>query len=186
MMDVIAFYSHRKGNPYREFSNFYEHAFDYQLPSWKSLQPDYAGTVLRCEFAEKTIMLTKAALMNDLESFEKIAKAGTPFECKRLGRLVSPFNESVWRHHLDHVAFEVLRQKFESSSNLESLLLSTNDAILAEASPTDRIWGIGVGLMDPRRHLDPSQWPGLNVLGISLMRVRHFLRNCEIQLKPLE
>ena len=53
--------------------------------------------------------------------------------------------------------------------------MSTGDALLVEASPTDRIWGIG---MDARAEgaSVPSQWRGSNVLGWALMEVRKTLR----------
>ena len=47
----------------------------------------------------------------------------------------------------------------------------TGDAVLVEASPVDRIWGIGLAADDPRAR-DPSIWLGLNLLGFALMKVR--------------
>jgi predicted NAD-dependent protein-ADP-ribosyltransferase YbiA (DUF1768 family) len=43
-----------------------------------------------------------------------------------------------------------------------------------EASPTDRIWGVGLGPTDPRIN-DITQWNGLNLLGKALMSVREIL-----------
>jgi ribA/ribD-fused uncharacterized protein len=40
-----------------------------------------------------------------------------------------------------------------------------------EASPLDRVWGIGLTADDPRA-ADPSSWLGLNLLGEALMEVR--------------
>lgn len=68
-----------------------------------------------------------------------------------------------------------LLAKFSQNDYLKNLLLGTDDAILAECSPYDRIWGIGLAIDDPRVQ-DPSMWRGENLLGRMLMDVRHQLR----------
>jgi ribA/ribD-fused uncharacterized protein len=50
-------------------------------------------------------------------------------------------------------------------------LLGTNVRVLAEASPSDRIWGIGLGA-DDECASDPRRWNGLNLLGFALMSAR--------------
>ena len=47
-----------------------------------------------------------------------------------------------------------------------------------EASPLDRIWGIGLAA-DDERALDPARWRGLNLLGFALMEARDRLRQGE-------
>ena len=51
----------------------------------------------------------------------------------------------------------------------------TGGRVLVEASPRDRIWGIGLAAGDEQA-LSPERWPGLNLLGFALMEVRHQLR----------
>jgi ribA/ribD-fused uncharacterized protein len=46
--------------------------------------------------------------------------------------------------------------------------------VLVEASPYDRIWGIGVSATDERA-TDPRRWPGANLLGFALMQARETL-----------
>lgn len=67
--------------------------------------------------------------------------------------------------------FLTLYHKFRQNYDLKVYLLMTKDSILAEASPYDRVWGIGLGLRYPER-LDYSKWRGENLLGKVLMDVR--------------
>ena len=55
--------------------------------------------------------------------------------------------------------------------DLKERLLSTGDAILAEASPKDRIWGIGLDAKTASG-MEPNAWPGMNLLGKALMELR--------------
>ena len=61
--------------------------------------------------------------------------------------------------------------KFSQNSHLNDYLQSTEDKVLVEASPYDRIWGIGLGENTPEIN-NPKQWKGLNLLGFALMEVR--------------
>jgi ribA/ribD-fused uncharacterized protein len=57
---------------------------------------------------------------------------------------------------------------------MKSLLFASGTRILVEASPSDRIWGIGLGASNPRAN-DPANWLGTNLLGFALMDVREAL-----------
>jgi len=160
---VIPFYSDRVGNRFREFSNFYSDAppFQFELPAFA--QQEGWPTSVECEFSEKAIMLTRAALMGDRESFDEIAIAPDPETCKALGRGVRNFKHELWGIHLEEIAFEVVKQKFENNPELSAVLLSTGSALLAEASPYDSIWGIGLRKSDSRS-LHPDRWRGQDYL----------------------
>lgn len=47
----------------------------------------------------------------------------------------------------------------------------TDDAILAEASPYDKVWGIGM-VVSHANFLKPHLWKGRNLLGHAIMNVR--------------
>lgn len=68
--------------------------------------------------------------------------------------------------------------KFSQNREMRRVLLETGDKILAEASPRDCVWGIGLGSGNPRAR-DPSNWRGRNLLGKALMRVREIIREEE-------
>lgn len=172
---VIGFYGHHPSCKYHEFSNFWylREPLDFQIPEFA--QREGLPSIVRCEFSEKAIMLTKAAMMSDGETFEEMVKCPTPGAVKALGRQVKGFDDRLWTEHLDAVAYEVVRQKFAADLRLARLLLSTGDAVIAEATCRDKIWGIGLEVSDPRVQ-QPHKWQGRNVLGTALMRTRDFLR----------
>ena len=68
--------------------------------------------------------------------------------------------------------FEGIRYRcVEQYMMARKALLATGGAILAEASPHDRIWGIGLSADDPKA-VRPDQWQGQNLLGRILMEIR--------------
>lgn len=172
---IIPFYSDREGKRFREFSNFYKDAppFEFILPIFA--RQDGLPDKVHCEFSEKAIMAAKAAMMCDEEAFHAISSAKFPKEAKDIGRGVRHFDQDLWSSHLEELAFEVVKQKFDSCKELRSVLVSTGDAILVEAAQNDTIWGVGLSMSDDRIY-NPNQWCGQNILGFSLMRARSMLR----------
>jgi ribA/ribD-fused uncharacterized protein len=102
-----------------------------------------------------------------------------PAELKAMGRMVQNFVELVWQRERLDIMVAGCYAKFSWNSALRDELLATGDRILVEASPYDRIWGIGLRATDPDA-LDPTKWRGLNLLGQALMLVRDRL-NAERQ-----
>lgn len=102
----------------------------------------------------------------------KILKTKHPAEVKKLGRLVPNFNEKIW----NNVKYEIVLlgnyYKFVNYPEFYSLLYNTGTKIIAEASPHDHIWGIGLSQDDPKI-LDRSNWLGQNLLGVVLMTLRY-------------
>ena len=64
--------------------------------------------------------------------------------------------------------------KFGDHADLRAFLVGTGDRVLVEASPRDRIWGIGLGAANPAAQ-DPATWRGENLLGFALMEARERL-----------
>jgi ribA/ribD-fused uncharacterized protein len=69
-----------------------------------------------------------------------------------------------------------LVSKFTQDSYSLQCLLDTGDTIIVEASPYDKIWGIGMRATDPRA-TDPALWEGKNLLGKVLMRARDEIKS---------
>ncbi len=64
--------------------------------------------------------------------------------------------------------------KFSQHSELKAFLIGTGNRILVEASPRDKIWGIGYSQKNEFASI-PSKWRGKNLLGFALMEVRDLL-----------
>lgn len=125
--------------------------------------------------AEQYMMASKALIFNDIKIFNKILVAHTPQEFKYLGKQVKNFDVSVWNAHKDRIVVEGNVAKFSQNPDLKDFLLSTGDKILVEASPYDKIWGIGLDEDNPDA-IRPARWLGENHLGFALMTVRDMIR----------
>lgn len=124
---------------------------------------------------EQYMMAHKAKLFGDQEICSQILSCSEPAQIKALGRKVSGFEQIVW----DKVKYSIVLNgnwcKFSQNRNLREFLLSTGEAVLAEASPYDGIWGIRL-CADALEAKDPLKWRGQNLLGFALMEVRDELR----------
>ncbi len=121
--------------------------------------------------AEQYMMYAKALLFRDEETAMQILRARTPREQKELGRKVRGFNDTEWNRHCRDIVYQGNREKFLQNEELLQLLLDTKGTTLVEASPTDRIWGVGLTEDDPRIR-SRSSWRGSNWLGEVLTKLR--------------
>ena len=121
--------------------------------------------------AEHYMMARKAQLFGDEEILEKIIESNSPGEAKKLGRMVRGFEQGVWQSHRCEIVIQGNYLKFAQHETLKAFLLNTNRRIIVEASPRDRIWGIGMGKNNPNAE-NPIHWQGENLLGFCLMEVR--------------
>ncbi|MEV0899709.1 NADAR family protein [Actinoplanes sp. NPDC049802] len=125
--------------------------------------------------AEHYMMWRKAVLFGDDVMAGRILTAGHPHEAKKLGGRVAGFDQRTWDEHRVPIVVAGNLAKFGGDPALRAYLLNTGDRVLVEASPLDRIWGIGLS-RDDEAASDPHRWRGLNLLGFALMRVRDELR----------
>jgi ribA/ribD-fused uncharacterized protein len=124
--------------------------------------------------AEHWMMAAKARLFGDEASVPAILAARTPAEAKVLGREVSGFDEERWAAERFELVVRGNVAKFGQDPELRRYLLGTANRVLVEASPRDRIWGIGLGAANEAA-TDPQRWRGLNLLGFALMEARERL-----------
>lgn len=121
--------------------------------------------------AEHWMMAEKARLFADHETRTRILAATTPAEAKDLGRAVRGFENEEWNRHRSDIVVRGNLAKFGQNPEMGRFLRDTGEHVLVEASPVDRIWGIGLA-QDDARATDPTKWRGLNLLGFALMEVR--------------
>ena len=127
---------------------------------------------------EQFMMAQKAILFNDIEIYNKILIAKHPKQYKDLGRKVTNFSESKWDKDKYDIVLKGNIAKFSQNVKLKEFLLNTNNRILVETSPYDRVWGIGK-TADAENIENPYTWNGENLLGFALMEAREFIKENE-------
>lgn len=128
----------------------------------------------RFNCVEQYMMAKKARQFGDTVTEAKILLESDPRKQKALGRDVTPFDADAWSNVARDAVYPAVYTKFANNKFLCDLLLSTDDKVIVEASPYDKIWGIGVGTDE---NLDVNTWRGKNWLGQLLMRARNEIRN---------
>jgi len=132
---------------------------------------DNKGIEYNC--AEQYMFARKALLFIDMVAYEKIMKSTSPAEQQKLGRTVKNFTQKKWDANKVGIVTMGNIFKFSQNEGLKEILLSTKGTLLVEASPYDKIWGIGIGIEDPEV-TDEKKWKGENLLGYILTNVRDF------------
>lgn len=148
-----------------------------EFSNWHETQFKYKG--LTFFNSEQAFMWEKAIYFNDHEMAELILHTPNPKEAKALGRKVRGFNVEEWMLHSFTFMVAVNLAKYDGNGFRNKVvrkqLLETENKILVEASPYDKIWGIGLHWNDDAC-LDESKWQGMNLLGKALMEVRKQLK----------
>ena len=125
---------------------------------------------------EQYMMAKKAELFGDITIQNQIMNCHSQRDIKALGRKIRGFNDSVWFKHRERIVFEGNYAKFTQNSMLLSYIKGQKGKILVEASPYDKIWGIGIECLSDgsnRQYIEnPFNWKGTNLLGFVLMDVR--------------
>lgn len=126
--------------------------------------------------AEQYMMAEKARLFGDTEIESQILNSNDPRHHQRLGKQVSGFDHDRWTAERCKIVFRGNVAKFTQNRKFRDILTETGDRRLVEASPSDKIWGIGIAANNPLAY-DPKNWRGLNLLGAVLEDVRAHIRH---------
>lgn len=143
------------------------------MSQWYDSHFIIAGEEFSC--CEQWMMAGKARLFGDEKVRDQIMKTSNPNIMKRLGRAVRGFDATIWDSKCFGIVCDGNYAKFTQNSGLKDLLLRTGDSVLVEASPFDKVWGIGMSVTD-KNFLKPANWRGKNLLGKALMAVRERIR----------
>jgi ribA/ribD-fused uncharacterized protein len=103
-----------------------------------------------------------------------IMQTSNPRRQQELGRAVTGFDEATWNAVARDIVYQGNYGKFTQNVDLHKRLLDTHPTLLVEASPIDRIWGIGLSESDALL-IPPEEWPGTNWLGQVLTLLREDL-----------
>ena len=125
--------------------------------------------------AEQFVMASKARLFGDDTALSAILVSDDPREQKRLGRHVRHFDPALWQSACENIVFHGNLAKVSQNEEMHFALIQTGDRRLAEASPHDNLWGIGLNACDPRAS-SPDSWCCHNLLGQALEHAREIVR----------
>jgi ribA/ribD-fused uncharacterized protein len=155
--DSIYFYGHNNLHGY--MSNFYPSNF-----------VDTDGNNFSC--SEQYLMYIKAKTFEPTNNIllNTILNETNPVKIKKYGRMVKNYDENTWNNIRYDVMKSGLRLKFTQNLDLKNLLIGTGTKTLYEASPYDKIWGIG---FSPKNAPNVNKYLfGRNLLGNALMEIR--------------
>lgn len=158
------------------FIGFWHEYDDYGcLSNWYKADFEYAGR--KYASVEQFMMYHKLLTFRQYDLADQVMQTDDPAEAKQIGRTkFSNFDDTLWTRISPVIVKRGVRAKFEQNPELLKELLSTGNAVLAECSPYDKVWGIGLA-PDDRRIFDTSQWNGKNKLGRILMILREEFRS---------
>ena len=123
--------------------------------------------------AEHWMMVQKALLFKDAGKAREILEVPDDMAAvKALGRTVKDFDEATWVRAREQIVLDGNLHKFRQNKELRAKLLATGTKRIVEASPRDRIWGIGYGAKNALKNR--GKW-GRNLLGLALEKTRSML-----------
>ena len=195
-MSAIFFNSHRavtyKTETWRHiFSQWYTSGIGFigqpmnELPydlSEYILQDDWDNLVVNKQFylREQFMMYIKAIIFakdvhrnDNLKTAQLILNNLNPKTIKEYGRKVLGYDETIWGACRFKVVVNGNYLEFTQNKEMQKILLDTGDRELVEASPKDRIWGIGFNVGEGPK-TSKTKW-GQNLLGKSIMEARDFI-----------
>jgi ribA/ribD-fused uncharacterized protein len=146
----------------------------HRLSQWHIVDFTVDSYTYNC--CEQYMMQRKALLMGDFEAAAEIMLEKNPANHQALGRKIQGFNQDLWNANKYQIVRDGNMARFTQSAKCRELLLATGDKILVEASPYDKVWGVGLADSDTDI-LDETKWKGENLLGKVLTEVREIIKS---------
>jgi hypothetical protein len=153
---------------------------DSPFSHWYRCRFSVDGTSYCC--VDQYLMYRKAVMFHDAEIAGTILNSSDPGRHRSLGKKVRGFQKNAWQEVCRRYAYEANYAKFTQNEGLKTALLGTLGKGLAEASPYDRNWGIGLSLANSRNR-DRRNWRGRNWAGEVLESVRTALLEGDASLR---
>lgn len=126
---------------------------------------------------EQYMMHQKAILFSDKKTAMEIiqVRGGNPKDCKALGRKVAGYDEEIWKANRERIVKNGIWLKARSNNDFYQELMyhHLSGRKFVEASPYDRIWGIGFS--EDKALGNEAKW-GLNLLGKCLDETAAYLK----------
>ena len=138
------------------------------LSNFHKCKFEYEGKDYSC--VEEAYQTQKAASHHREDLVYRITHSTDPVEMKRYGDAIDNKN---WYQSGEavRVMTAIVRAKFTQCQRPREFLVNSGDKPIAEASPTDKFWGIGVS----RFNMDSqtvAKWKGKNHMGVILQKIR--------------
>lgn len=151
--------------------------WDGMCSQWVPIKITIDGIEYNCN--EQYMMAMKAKHFGDEKRYQAIMYSNDPRNQKALGRAVENFDMNKWNEISRLVVYRANLAKFTQDEIAHDWLMDTDNILIVEASPTDKIWGIGLHQTNPDAW-DTEKWQGTNWLGEAIMQVRSDIRQLKL------
>ena len=148
---------------------------------WALTFPAKVAGGLEFTSTEQAFMYAKAMYFHDYNVAERILKTNDPNLCRKLGRQVKGYKDSEWEKIRYDIFYSVNLTKYNQDKELQKKLLDPkfDGKKFVEASPIDKIWGIGYAEDNPNIEYSQIYW-GKNYLGRILTNIRRRFKENKI------
>jgi ribA/ribD-fused uncharacterized protein len=144
---------------------------DNPLSNFHPSEFELDGQKFNC--VEQYVAYHKALLFGETDIAEDILQTEEPRIQKQKAKDINlkNFCFDEWKSQASDILKPALFAKFSQNEQLKTYLMKTGDSIIAEASPSDCLFGIGLSLNNPKA-VNKTLWRGKNIQGTTLMSIR--------------
>ena len=131
----------------------------------------YRNEMREIDSSEQMFMIFKSIMFKDDKSTFDIIDAQNPMLAKSIGRSVKNYDDKKWSESRYEYMVSSVMLKAVQNKDFRDRLTETKGMYLVEASPYDKIWGVGLKTNESDIRFE-DKWRGENLLGKALMKVR--------------